>query len=438
MAKNVVQDVLPPERSIRNIPVPERRKNIERPEKPSRQGRNQRLTPPPPIYVEPSGGNRFRTPALLWIIAAISVIVLFFAAGSLFVSATVKITPKQENIILNNKTVFSAQKKGSSEGLQYEIVSMSKDAGKQVEASEEKYVENRASGKVVIYNNFDSAVQRLVKNTRFETPTGLIFRIQESVVVPGKKTSGSGSLPGSMEVSVYADEAGEKYNIALSDFTVPGFKGTARFQNFYARSKTPMTGGFIGNMKLVGESDLAQAKVEIEETLKADLLKDIQAQIPEQFILYPSAVFLSFEELPQGNVKSSSVEIRERGKVEAIIFNRNLLALFIAQAMLPGWSDNVELRGIENLEFILDNKASFDPQKMSSIRFMFNGAAMMVALFDGEAFARELAGKPRDEVNSFFEGYSSVSQAKVIVTPFWRGTLPDNPKSIRIERVLDE
>ena len=47
------------------------------------------------------------------------------------------------------------------------------------------------------------------------------------MVVPGK----NGTTPGSIEVTVYADEVGSSYNAAPQTF-IPGFKGTERYSGF--------------------------------------------------------------------------------------------------------------------------------------------------------------------------------------------------------------
>ncbi|MCK5059926.1 MAG: hypothetical protein KAR00_02140 [Candidatus Pacebacteria bacterium] len=416
MPKNIVQDVVPPEkRSIRNIPLPNNRsvKEIVEVKQKKRQG------------------QKIQTPFLLWFIAFFSVAVLFFAVGSMFVGATVRIVPKQEKISFSENTVFLAQKKGNGQGLQYEIVTISKEGSKGVSATEEKYIEQKASGQIVIYNTHDANSQRLIKNTRFETPGGLIYRINESVTIPGKK----GAEPGSIEVTVYADEPGEKYNIGLADFSIPGFAGTARFDTFYARSKTPMADGFVGNIKDVSDSVLSMAKMEIQNSLKTALAAEVARQIPENFILYSGALFFTWNDLPQNNLKNGA-EIRQKGTIQAIIFDKALLSEYISNLLLPEWNIEAELRGMETLVFVSQDE-TFNPEKSASMRFVLKGDAIMTALFNEGAIKEALAGKPKNEVHSIFESNEAIAQAKVTVVPFWRRTLPDSSQKIRIKVVLD-
>ena len=154
---------------------------------------------------------------------------------ALFSGAKVIITPKQNRTLIDVSSV--AVLDGSAEELSYEIMTIEETSSKKIAATGREEIEEKASGRIVIFNDFNTSSQRLIKNTRFETSEGLIYRINKSVVVPGQKTEDGEKVPGSVEVTVYADEAGEGFNIGLMDFTIPGFKGSPRFAKFYARSK---------------------------------------------------------------------------------------------------------------------------------------------------------------------------------------------------------
>ena len=45
------------------------------------------------------------------------------------------------------------------------------------------------------------------------------------------------NIPGSVDVKVYANEPGEKYNIGLSDFTIPVLKETQDLISFMQDQK---------------------------------------------------------------------------------------------------------------------------------------------------------------------------------------------------------
>src|SRR4030042_2667550 len=62
----------------------------------------------------------------------------------------------------------------------------------------------KATGKVVIYNEFSSESQPLGTTTRLETSDGKIFRITKGIVVPGLTQVSGETKPGAIEVEVMA------------------------------------------------------------------------------------------------------------------------------------------------------------------------------------------------------------------------------------------
>jgi len=59
-----------------------------------------------------------------------------------------------------------------------------------------------------------------------------MYRIDSSVIIPGYQKVNGKIIPGSIEATVYADQAGDGYNLKLADltgdFSIPGFKGDPR------------------------------------------------------------------------------------------------------------------------------------------------------------------------------------------------------------------
>lgn len=427
MARNIVQDVLPPDRrSIRNIPLPAGHRTEERAEPPKR-----------PVAVSPSKDGK-KTPITIWAIAALSVVVLLFAIVSLFVGATVKVTPQTQEVLFNSAIILGASREAIpvNAAAVYEIMTLSKENGKEVTATKETQAEIKASGTIVIYNNHSTESQRLVKNTRFETSGGFVYRIAESVVVPGKAVKDGKSVAGSAEAIVYADEPGEKYNIGLSDFTIPGFKGTPQYGNFYARSKTPIVGGFVGKIKEVEPSVLSQTKEEIQATLISELLTEAKNQIPKDYILYDGGVFYSFEDLSQGAGSATSAEIRQKGILYAVIFKRSELINYLASSMVPEFGSEADFLGLENLTLSIKEKDNADPQKMSEFKFIFEGNGVFVALFDTEKLKVDLSGRERSGTKEVFSAYTGIAEAKITVMPFWRNMLPEDPERIKVEIIL--
>lgn len=425
MTQNPFQDIVPPEkRTIRNVaPV---HHNSRRPVQQVR----------PPRRRSPISLKSKRFPIKIWVVGLLSIFILFFIFSFLFAGAKVIVLPKQNQAFVDAQ--FEALREAPAGMLAYENMSIEKIGFKSISATGEEEVEIKASGKIVIFNNHDSASQRLIKNTRFETPDGLIYRIDKSIVVPGRKTTDGRVVPGSIEATVYADEPGEGYNIGLTDFTIPGFKGSPRFEGFFARSKTSITGGFVGKRLVVEEKALKDAKEEIQTNLKSVLLNEAFAQKPDGFYLYEDTIFVDFESLPSID-KGESVEIQEKGILYGVLFKEDDFAQYLAQNTLGSYDDSlIELINAADLVLTTFEKENARPWEEDSFTFVINGTADFVWFFDEEQLKSDLLGRSKDALATILSGYPSIDQAEVILRPFWKRTFPEKASKIKIIRELEE
>ncbi len=201
--------------------------------------------------------------------------------------ATITIVPVSEEIDFSGK--FEV-KKGADIDLEANIVpgtiiEKSKNIEKSFLATKTEDKEEKARGKITIYNE-DTSSHRFVPGTRFKSQDGKIFKSQDWINIP----AGSKTNPGQIEIEVVAESAGEEYNIEPTTFTVPGLSGTNLFDLIYAKSSEAMSGGFVGKTKVVGEEDIEKAKKEIEamqdnviDQLKKEILKEISPDLQSFF-----------------------------------------------------------------------------------------------------------------------------------------------------------
>jgi hypothetical protein len=214
-----------------------------------------------------------RTGTLIFIAVFIALVVIIFLMSYVFNSATITVVPKNTDISDFNKTILFTQNTTDTNGVKFIVATSSISKSKTLQLSGTQKIEAKASGKIVVYNNFDTNPQKLIKSTRFESSNGKIYRINQSVEIPGKK----GDTPGSLAVVVYADTYGADYNSDPTDFTIPGFKGTTRYKGFFARSDGPITGGASGNISIPSLSDINAAKdelaIELAQEMKETLSK---------------------------------------------------------------------------------------------------------------------------------------------------------------------
>ena len=439
MAKNLLQDIVPPDRrSIRNIPVPNRKKakfdDVNNRE-PETRWEDESL---PKIYPYEDGpkneiASKYSRKGI-WLGAVLAVLIVVFAIASIFAQATIIIEPVTKIVSVGNSNVWTAKRTAVSGELGFDLLKLTKIAGMNVPANGEERVERKASGTIVIYNNADTLSQRLIKNTRFETPEGLIYRVNESVVIPGKSGQDGAAVPGSLEVMVYADDAGEKYNIGKTDFTIPGFKtDSLRYKEIYARSKTDMTGGFAGNVKKVSDEDLAKAKAELHSTIQSELMTEAKSKVPNGFILYDDATLFEYKSLQQTDETGSSVKVNEEGTIYAMFFQRNALSAALASSLASELSENsLEIFEPEKIKFNLLNKEKLSPVALDEIKFTLEGEIVLIGKLDESKIRNEVAGKPKSSLQSVLSNYPDIESADSVIRPFWKRNFPDDTDKIAV------
>lgn len=419
-----MDDVVVPERrrSIRNIPIPEgRRRSDMRAKLSAEADLPPAAPPPPPRHIRPSGGGRKG----FWFSLLIGIILIAIGVLSLFKGATVAYVPRTAPLAYSGETYTAYKTSGS--GLLYSIVKLSGDKGATVPATGTQQVSRKASGTIVVYNDGADA-QPLVATTRFATASGKVYRISSGITVPAK---------GSVEAVAAADQPGADYNIDPTDFTLPGLQGTPKYQVIYARSKTPMTGGFVGEEKGVSDADLAKAKSDLQKALAQDLIAKAEAQVPSDFVLFPALTSVFFEDLPQSAGDSASdVTINLRGNLYGVMFKRADLATALSlgkAARAP--QDPVEIQSYDPLTIAFAGTPPTDLLSATQINFTVSGNALLVWKTDEAALKNDLLAKPKADLPQILKNYQTIEKATATIRPFWQSSFPTSPAEITIKQL---
>lgn len=295
-------------------------------------------------------------------------------------------------------------------------------------ASGKKEVERKAEGKVILYNAFSSVSQPLVASTRLLTPDGKLFRLVEKVVVPGAKIEQGKIIPSSIEAKIIADKAGEDYNIGpVSRFSIPGFKGSSKYESFYGESKEPTTGGFIGLAAYPEESDIKSAKEKMTETLKENL--SVALNIPEGFTLIDGASSFEIVKMEVNEKTNEKGEFSIYGEAikKALAFSKSQFDEFLVKEI----SENLGFKaGLINYSLSpKDIKVDFENGKMT-----FSPVAVGVAKrdLDVNEFKEGVKGKTSSELKAEIISIVGVENAKISFWPFWVGKVPENADKITV------
>ncbi len=385
----------------------------------------------------------------VWILIIIVLFIAGYYLSNYFTLVTIKVVPKQTTVIVDGQ--YQAEKTPGSAPLLFSTVTAEDSAQIMIPFTGSQPISKKASGRVVIYNNYSTASQTLTSGTRLEMANGKIFRLNKTTVIPGQKKSGKNITPGAVEVDVTADQAGSSYNVGLTDFHLTGFKGTAKYDKFVARAKTAIGGGMVGEIKIVSDDDKAKARATLQKTLADRLVKKTRMQVPKDFVLFDDAIILNFSDslassspdVALAKADSSSfasstnqIAFTEQINLTGVLFNRkNLAKQLLARADNPAANkdDNITISNIDNLQFKLLNKISFDPDKTNKISFTLSGQAKVVWVVNREELKTKLAGTSIRDKDKIFAGYPNIFKVETAIRPPWIINFPADQTKMVIE-----
>ena len=344
----------------------------------------------------------------------------------LFAGAKVVVHPLEREVPVN--TTLSASEIETAL-LPFEVVRIEKVATQPVPADGSETVEDRASGTVTVYNEFSSSAQRWVTNTRFESPNGLIYRVKEPVTIPGMKDG----KPGTVEVTIYADEAGDVYNTGLVDFVIPGLAGSPQFESLYAKGKTPLSGGFIGERPVVSESKAEEVRVLAREALSKDLNDTIADQIPSGFTLLGNSVAITFESLSNGEGDGAGqASIREKGTASALVFPTDALAASLAEKTIASYNEDAVTIGSTNTLTVSNLPSASELNGATELSVAISGTVDIVWKVSADQIKTGISGKTREAAETVLSNIPGIDRAELILRPFWRNSFPTDSEKITV------
>ncbi|KND50917.1 MAG: hypothetical protein AB202_00730 [Parcubacteria bacterium C7867-007] len=407
-------------RTLNDIIPPSRRRTLEEdgsgtpPQMPPRPLSDRPSRPPR----SPRSGRGFPygTALIALIVIAGAVAALMYFSG-----AKVEVTPEAKSATISADFTATA---GAGD-LPFELVTVEKTASQTVPAESTDTVNDPASGKITITNT-QAAPQTLIKNTRFQSPDGLIFRIHDSVSIPAG---------GSIVAMVYADVGGANYNIGATNFTVPGLKGSKAFEQVTAKSTEPMTGGFSGTRASVSQGTRDAQNATNQTTLEKSLTADLASKIPAGYVLIPGATFVTYMPQPDTEAEAGKVNVNQKGTMTAVVFPGEALGKAIAYKVIGAYNgETVTLPNVSGLK-LLPALNIAPASGETTFSFNLTGTTNVVWKIDTAKIGGAVAGKTRDSAQVILQGFPEIKSASLVLRPFWASTFPQDPEKINISVV---
>jgi hypothetical protein len=361
----------------------------------------------------------------VWILAITALIGCFILASSFFHNAKVEIKIKEA--LADVDTGVNMVRKDETGALPFEIVSLSKEVSESVPANGEKQVSVKATGRIIIYNN-NTASQKLLVQTRLETPSGKIYRLTSTVTIAGLKKG----VPGSLEVTATADAPGADYNSGLVDLAFPGFKGMAKYQTVYARSKTPFTGGISGMIKVAESDDLLKAQNSIKDSLEKQLLSGANQQIPSSFVLLPNVYSLHYSSSTQ-ETKDDILSLKQKADFVGVLVDVKKFSQFLAKKTIAGYSgEDIIVDNIKDLSFEFASSSNSLNINTNTLSLKIKGKPHFVYGYDADRLKADLLGISRESFATVIATYPAIEKGNSKISPFWRSKFPTDLGKITI------
>jgi len=311
-----------------------------------------------------------------------------------------------------------------------EVIKQQKNTVLQFTPTGKKYIEKKAYGTVTIYNAYSSAPQTLVATTRLETPDGKIYRLVDKVTIPGAKVDGGKITPSSTSANVAADKAGPDYNIgAVEKLTIPGLKGTPKFDSFYAKAPNGFAGGFLGQGLYPTADDIRKAKEQAQGTMQEALMAVFLSQVPQGFTYVENSVNATTTKITVNTTTDANNQfsVVADGQVQVMVFQESDVLSLLKQLAQKGASLSQDYT--EKSKTLTYGKATTD-WKLGKMSLPVNYSIVYWEPIDIGQLSSAVAGKSDVDLKSYILNLPGVDRLSVSFWPFWVSSVPKNTDKI--------
>ncbi|MCX6719727.1 MAG: hypothetical protein NTV36_01285 [Candidatus Staskawiczbacteria bacterium] len=372
---------------------------------------------------------------VLGLIVLIVAVYLFFKLPK----ANVQIWPVVENLKFNQEiTVDKSAETIDTEKLVVpaKYFEASKTVAQDFPATGNASNEGKASGTITISNKSDPVAPFTFKTgTRFVSDSGKLFIATEKIVVPAGKKSGSKITAGTVQATLQAVEGGDDYNIAPSNFVIPGLKGTTYYYSINATSDKAMTGGYAGKVKKVTDDDIQGAKDTLVKKANEEAIAEINKQVSLDDVLLDNAISST---TTNASTETKSGTVAEKFnysvtvKTGALVFKKSDIEQLAKKYLISKAPEGDNF--LEN-SFKIDYSASTVDVSGGKATIISNFSSNIYQNIDRNALAISLEGKNAEQINQVINGSigSQVSKINVKFWPFWVTSAPKNQKAISVD-----
>jgi hypothetical protein len=367
-------------------------------------------------------GKSYKKIIVLFIVA--SLVLIAFVVYNSFSRAEITLIPKKtEEKVEFEVPIENQENITTASSIPGRILVETLEETQKITDIAKKMVDDKAQGKVIIYNK-RSESQPLLPHTQLRSEkTGLIFRTDQRVVVPAN---------GQVEVGVTSDETGEKVNIEPDRFTI--VKIWKDWQSLiYAESKEKMTGG-VREAKVATQEEIERAKEKVAQDLYQKALDSFRQKLSANEQILENATtkeIISFKPSCKPDSRVEEFDMSVKAKIVAAVFNEKSLFDLAQEKLKAKILESKEFVDIDQKSFRYSLQSYNEKEGTARIKVELSGTS--IYKISSSAFDKEkLVGRNAEEVKDYFRKNPDIENVKISFSPFWVKTVPSLKDHIEI------
>lgn len=377
--------------------------------------------------------DKFRLLLGAGILGVIALIIFLIFAVKVLPKATITIQTTSTPVLADFSLSASDSVKALDEEkklIPAELKKSDQTSSQQVQATGQKNQGEKATGSVKLSipcASVSGSAPKVAAGTGV-TAGGLVFITQKTAELDNAEFSGGCKFTDT--VTVAAQQAGAKYNIGPSSFTVSGSSSIT------GSSSAAMTGGTDNILTIVTQADLDNAKKKITAAESDKFSADFQKQLEDS----GSYVLASTLKLADPVVTSSPALGQEATNVNVTIkITYSVLTVpkaDLEKLVLSSVNEQIDKNRQEIGDEDILKKAEITVVNQTSPTATGLDVSIettAVPIIDEAAVKKQVGGKKESEIKSLIMAWPGVKDVKVKTSPFWVSKPPKNPSKVTVK-----